>query len=378
MRYLEDIAGGKIRSGFINFFFCHGCINGPAIEDDQSIFLRREQVAKYVKADTNPAQTAGDLRKYRDIDLTRTFSPQNTRLADPEEAKVQEILKRMDKIQAADQFNCGACGYRTCRELAMAVAQNQAEITMCWPLVLSELKETQEDLIQAEKLSSLGQLAASIAHEVNNPLSGVLVYTQLLNKKITNDNFTKETALNYLTKMEAELNRSTKLVRNLLDFARQSPPALRETDVNEIIKRALELVSHSAQILNIEVRRQLDRSIPKLMADPDQIQQVIINLILNAVQAMPKGGKLTLRTSEEKNQVRIDVEDTGVGISQENMNRLFTPFFTTKKEVKGVGLGLAVSYGIVQRHRGKISVKSKEGEGTIFSVYLPANYEEKN
>ena len=114
------------------------------------------------------------------------------------------------------------------------------------------------------------------------------------------------------------------------------------------------------------------------MADPDQLQQVCINLILNAIQAMPDGGTLTLRTAVENGQIKMDVQDTGCGISPENMHKLFTPFFTTKKEVKGVGLGLAVSYGIIQRHHGKISVKSKEGEGTTFSIYLPVNYAEKN
>ena len=124
-----------------------------------------------------------------------------------------------------DQFNCGACGYNTCQELATGVCQGLAEVEMCWPYVLKKLRTTQEGLIQAEKLTSLGQMAASIAHEVNNPLAGVLVYTQLLTKKINSDRFSKESALEYLSKMEAELTRSTRLIRNLLDFARQSPPS---------------------------------------------------------------------------------------------------------------------------------------------------------
>jgi len=114
------------------------------------------------------------------------------------------------------------------------------------------------------------------------------------------------------------------------------------------------------------------------MVDPDQMQQVFINLIINAIQSMAEGGTLTLRTTTEDSQIVADVQDTGCGISPENINRLFTPFFTTKKEVKGVGLGLAVSYGIIQRHRGKITVKSKEGVGTTFSIYLPISYAEKN
>ncbi len=239
------------------------------------------------------------------------------------------------------------------------------------------LKESQEQLIQLEKLTSLGQLAASIAHEVNNPLTGVLVYTQLLIKKINSDKFSKESALDNLSKMESELTRSTKLIKNLLDFARQSSPTMREVDINDIINRSFDLIAHSAGKQNIQVIKELDPSLPRLTADPDQLQQVFTNLILNAVQAMSRGGRLTLRTSADNSQLKIEVQDTGCGISLENMPKLFTPFFTTKRDVKGVGLGLAVSYGIIQRHQGKIEVQSKEGEGTTFTVYLPLHHEER-
>ena len=236
---------------------------------------------------------------------------------------------------------------------------------------LQQLKESQDQLIQAEKLTSLGQLAASIAHEVNNPLSGVLVYTQLLEKKLKGDGLPKEAALEYLSKMELELNRSTKLIRNLLDFARQSPPAFRQININEVINRAFDLAAHTAKMQQVQVIEELEPSLPDITADFDQLQQVFTNLILNAIQAMPEGGKLNIRTFSDKDYVKIEVGDTGYGISTENMRKLFTPFFTTKQEVKGVGLGLAVSYGIIQRHHGKIEVRSKEQEGTTFIVYLP-------
>ena len=236
---------------------------------------------------------------------------------------------------------------------------------------LQQLKESQEQLIQAEKLSSLGQLAASIAHEVNNPLSGVLVYTQLLEKKIKGDGVAKEIALEYLSKMEAELNRSTKLIGNLLDFARQSPPSFHQIDVNEVVNRSLDLAAHTAKMQQVQVIKELMPSLPEITADFDQLQQVCTNLILNAIQAMPDGGTLTLRTSLDNDYLKIEVSDTGYGISPENMRKLFTPFFTTKHAVKGVGLGLAVSYGIIQRHHGKIEVQSKEKAGTTFTIYLP-------
>ena len=237
------------------------------------------------------------------------------------------------------------------------------------------LRENQEQLIQAEKLTSMGQMAASIAHEVNNPLAGVLVYTQLLAKKINSDRFSKEGALESLAKMEAELTRSTRLIRNLLDFARQSPPALRDVQVNDVLERALDLAAFSAEPKGIEIERHLSPSLPLVTADFDQLQQVSINLITNALQAMPEGGKLTLRTSADDNQIKIEVQDTGQGISKENMHKLFTPFFTTKEKGKGVGLGLAVSYGIIQRHKGQLEVQSKEGEGTTFTIYLPRGHE---
>jgi two-component system, NtrC family, sensor kinase len=376
---LSEIAQGDIYPHFINFFFCHGCINGPGIDNNLSIFRRRDLVAQYADSDTFPEQTEKDIQKYAHVDMRRQFKVRSIpQPSVPSDKQVEDILSKMGRASRVNQFNCGACGYRTCRELATAVAQNQAEITMCWPHLTSELKETQEGLIQAEKLSSLGQMAASIAHEINNPLSGVLVYTQLLNKKIINDNFSKDTALNFLGKMEGELIRSTKLVRDLLDFSRQSPPTLRETDVNEVIKRSLDLVSNSGQIKHVKVVREFSPDLPRVKADPDQLQQVFLNLILNAVQSMPDGGKLTLHTDQEKGFIKLEVQDTGCGISPENMHKLFTPFFTTKKEVKGVGLGLAVSYGIIQRHHGKINVKSNEGEGTTFSIYLPVNYAENN
>ncbi|MCK4387802.1 MAG: PAS domain-containing sensor histidine kinase, partial [Dehalococcoidia bacterium] len=143
------------------------------------------------------------------------------------------------------------------------------------------------------------------------------------------------------------------------------------------VNRAFDLTAHSAELQNIQVIKELNPSLPKLMADADQLQQVCTNLILNAVQAMPDGGRLTLCTSADNSQFKIEVQDTGCGISAENMGKLFTPFFTTKGKEKGVGLGLAVGYGIIQRHQGRIEVQSEEGKGTTFTIYLPVHHEEE-
>jgi signal transduction histidine kinase len=239
-----------------------------------------------------------------------------------------------------------------------------------------KLEESRAQLLHADKLASLGQLAASIAHEVNNPLSGILVYTQLMQKKIAAGALPKETALEYLAKMENELIRSTKIIRNLLTFSRQSTPSFIKTDLNGIVNRAFELASEAAKHQNIKTLKELDGSLPELVADADQLQQVCTNLILNAIQAMPGGGTLTLRTSFTGRWFKVEVRDTGHGISVENMDKLFIPFFTTKPGVKGAGLGLPISYGIIQKHHGRIEVQSREGEGAAFTIYLPAHPEE--
>jgi len=235
IKILRELAEGKITARFIGPFFCEGCIDGPVIDSDLSLFKRREIITNYTISESDPEQTERDLQEYAGIDLSRKFTKQSIGLATPGEEEILSVLKQIERENPEDQFNCGACGYDTCRQLAIAVCQGLAEVEMCWPYLLHELKTTQEDLIQAEKLTSLGQMAASIAHEVNNPLAGVLVYTQLLSKKIAGDNLPKDTALDYLSKMDSELTRSTKLIRNLLDFARQSPPTLREVNLNDVV-----------------------------------------------------------------------------------------------------------------------------------------------
>ncbi|MBA7634933.1 Adaptive-response sensory-kinase SasA [subsurface metagenome] len=377
VKILGEYARGDITAPFVNLYFCHGCIDGPVIDNELSGFRRRELVADYTTSEADPAQTERDVQQYTGTNLSRKFTTQSVGLATHSDKDVQSVLEQMDRANPEYQFNCGACGYSGCQELAIAVCQGIAEVEMCWPYVLEKLRTTQEELIQAEKLTSLGQMAASIAHEVNNPLAGVLVYTQLLSKKIAGDNLSREVALDYLSKMDSELTRSARLIRNLLDFARQSPPTLREVNLNNVVSRALDLAAHSAELQHIQVIKEFNSSLPEIMADFDQLQQVCTNLIMNAIQAMPEGGRLTLRTLANDNQLKIEVQDTGCGISPENMRKLFTPFFTTKGKGKGVGLGLAVAYGIIQRHQGRIEVQSKEGEGTTFTIYLPLYHEEE-
>jgi PAS domain S-box-containing protein len=247
-------------------------------------------------------------------------------------------------------------------------------------------KQTEEELIQAEKLASLGQLAASVVHEVNNPLSGIMVYIKLFLKKYKDKKLQDEKTEDQLLKMEKELDRTTRIIRNLLAFARQSEPSMSPVEINRVIDAALPLVENQINLENITLTKNLDVNLPLVQADFDKIQQVLINIMLNAIQAMPEGGALTITTSKAqsirigdsyKNTVRIDITDTGIGIPKENLKKLFTPFFTTKEKGVGVGLGLSVVHGIIGKHKGKIDVESAPDVGTTFSIYLEAMDEQK-
>lgn len=247
-------------------------------------------------------------------------------------------------------------------------------------------KQTEEELIRSEKLVSLGQLAASVAHEVNNPLAGIMIYVKLFLKKYKEEKLQTENTEKQLLKIEKELGRTTRIIRNLLDFARQSEPNIRAVNMNKVLEAALLLVGHQINLENIKLEKKSDAHLPLILADFDKIQQVLINIIMNAIQAMPDGGNLTIATSvakgirigeSPKDAVKIDIRDTGAGITKENMNKLFTPFFTTKEKGKGVGLGLSVVHGIIEQHNGKIMVDSEPNVGTTFSIYLEVMDEKK-
>lgn len=232
------------------------------------------------------------------------------------------------------------------------------------------LKEfTKRKIMESERLAIIGQLAANVAHELNNPLQGIVTYSSLLLEKDVCDDPSRQN----IEKIAIQAGRCREIIRGLLDFSRQKKPQKTLTDINALLRRCISLVENQALFHNITVAQNLDGSLPMIVVDPSQIERVFLNLIINAAEAMDEGGTLTLTTNYGLNakNVEIEVKDTGHGISIENMQRIFNPFFTTKEIGHGVGLGLAISYGIVKEHNGEITVESEIGRGATFTVSLP-------
>ena len=240
-----------------------------------------------------------------------------------------------------------------------------------------QLKETHQKLLHQDKMSSLGKLSASVVHEINNPIAGILNLIILM-KRITSEEVVMQKEIDqfkkYLDLMENETRRTSRIVSNLLAFARQSKMELKRLSVNQLIEKTLFLNSNLLKIDGVKVATKLDPNLPDLLGSEDQLQQVFMNLMSNAAEAMePNGGRLTIETRHllREDKLQINFKDSGPGIPKNDIPKLFEPFFTTKKKGKGVGLGLSVAYGIIQEHDGSIYVKSEMGQGTTFQVKLP-------
>jgi len=241
-----------------------------------------------------------------------------------------------------------------------------------------QLKETHTKLLHQDKIASLGKLSASVVHEINNPIAGILNLIMLI-KRIIGEEGLDQLAIDrfkeYLDLMETETRRTSRIVSNLLAFSRQSKMELKKVNINQLIEQTLFLNMNLLKINQVKVEKKFDHDLPDLLASSDHIQQVFMNLVSNSAESMESipGGllKITTRYHPKARKIIVDFEDTGEGIPQENLPKLFEPFFTTKKNGKGVGLGLSVAYGIIEEHGGSINVKSKVGQGAIFSVELP-------
>lgn len=244
-----------------------------------------------------------------------------------------------------------------------------------------ELKRAHAHVLQVEKMATIGKMAAVVAHEINNPLAGILTYAKLLKRWLEQGNVVtpkKTEAEECLDLIAGESRRCGDLVKNLLNLSRTSPMNIQSTDLNVVVERSIRLLTPQLNNNGIELHLDLAQGLPNVPCDSSQFEQVLLALIVNAVDAMPRGGNLWIRThlSPTTTEVAIAVRDDGAGIAEDILDRIFEPFLTTKESGKGVGLGLAVSHNIVERHRGRIDVQSQVGKGTAFTVWLPLSGQE--
>jgi signal transduction histidine kinase/iron only hydrogenase large subunit-like protein len=379
---LRQIDQKHVDAQFFDLLFCEGCINGPFAGGAGNTVAAKQQVAQYTREAIDRHPDAS-LAEYEDLDVSRAFTDCHVKTEQPTEDDIRAILRQIDKYEPGDELNCGACGYPSCREKAVAVFNGLAEAEMCLPYLIDKLERTitelndsrrnlleaEAQLMQSEKLASMGQLAAGVAHEINNPLGTVLIYAHMLLKNLPVSDPRREDLL----MITREADRCRNIVRGLLDFSRQSKLRDQLADVNDLIRETFEPLSRQESFAKIDLKTDLQADLPRTLLDPEQMRQAFINILENAMEAMPNGGRLEVGTSltADGKGIAVRFADTGAGIPEENLERIFDPFFTTKQIGKGTGLGLAIVYGIVKMHRGVISVDSKVRVGSTFAITLP-------
>jgi two-component system, NtrC family, sensor kinase len=390
LNLLDSLRNDEIKAAIVDVLFCEGCISGPVMNQEVNYFNRKQKVVRY----TDEGRLSTDYPKWRksveecqDILLSRSFDPDHVLVSQPSHADIGKILEQIDKLEPSDELNCGACGYDTCRNYARAVFQGLAESDMCLPYLIGKMErmqqqlqdslgalaETQQQLIQHEKLASIGQLAAGVAHEVNNPLGSIMLYAHLVKQRLQ----ASDPNIDDMKFIMEEARRCQTIVSGLLNFSRQGRLNLVQQNIADIIDRTIKAVRQQPLFHNIDVRTFINADVPPVHLDGEQIYQVFLNLAINAAEAMPDGGVLTIRVQVDDYRLNVYFEDTGIGIAKENIGKLFTPFYTTKQIGKGTGLGLAIAYGIIKMHKGNIQVKRSEpGKGTTFLIDLPLNTDE--
>lgn len=376
---------------YFDVLFCKGCISGPAMPGTRNRLARKERVVQYVRARRQAADRAAfdrALAELQDVDVTRSFAADNQRRPKPSEEQIREILARTNKHRVEDELNCRACGYPSCRDKAIAVFHGVAELEMCLPYLIeqlvaavAQLNKSHEDLRQAhaqllrsERLASMGQLAAGIAHEVNNPLGTILIYAHLLQEAIDGAGRLEPGDLREdVSMILAEATRCKSIVAGLLDFARQNKVTYAQVDVAALIYDAVRLVRVQCARPEVVFEVSVPSDLPPVWLDRDQMLQVLLNLVRNAAEVTSDGGQVSVRAQVEGGELKIAVRDSGPGIPAQVMPKLFTPFFTTKPQGRGTGLGLPISYGIVKMHRGSIVAQNNDPDpGATFEVCLPA------
>lgn len=402
---LEEFAHGAVDARLLECLSCTGCVMGAGIGARTPLFRRRAAVGRQARealASLDPRRHEDAMRAHGDKVRGRSFHREDQRLPAPRGAELQAILERLGKSHAQDELDCGACGYESCREHAAAIHLGLAESEMCLPWVierlrlsLGELTETSERLAatrqaldNAEKLASMGQLSAGIAHEINNPLGVILLYGRSMLDELElaaqdapmSDGPPQSGAARRedLEMIVEQAERCRRIVSGLLNFARRNRVNLQPVELGDLLRHSLKAIPLPS---TVELHLELDQA-PVAELDADQMVQVLSNLAHNAIEAMPGGGILTVAARREGGEACVVVRDTGTGIPATIRPRIFEPLFTTKQIGKGTGLGLAVTWGIVKMHRGRIEVDSQSDPGhgptgTEFRVWLPLGGEGK-
>ena len=392
VRAVEECYSESHDFTLLELLCCKGCIMGAGMPNKNTSFSRRKSVSDYVRGQFQYTDLHGNRDMYHDLlkndlDMTTSFSIARTQKQKPSEEDIIKILKDLGKHNIEDELNCGACGYKTCVNHAKAIFSGLAENEMCLPYTIerlknslkelrsskSDLEKTQEALINTEKLASMGQLSAGIAHEINNPLGVILLNASVLLEDMEEDSELGEYKED-ITLIVEQAERCKKIVSGLLNFARKNKVVLETTNVETLIKNALRIiVKHD----KIEININTNFKNPMADVHSDKITQVLINLVTNAMDAMPPtGGIINVDAWDTENEILITTEDNGSGIEKKIINKVFEPLFTTKQIGKGTGLGLSVTYGIIKTHKGTINVKSnadpeKGPTGTKFTIKIP-------
>ena len=388
MDAIAEFENGNLVGKHLNLLCCDGCIMGPGMSKNGSRLNRKNRISDYAKnklVHLDKEEWKNQIEEFKSIDFSRTFNPDDRRIVEPSEKEIANALKKIGKFDHMDHLNCKACGYDTCRAHAIAIIVGLAENEMCLPYSIEIMHQTiknlnisneklataRQALKQSEKLANMGQLSAGIAHELNNPLGVISMYSNILKDESKDGDPIRED----LDLIVEQADRCKKIVGGLLNFARKNQVVPEKLNVIEFCKRSLQSVVIPT---NIKTKFLSDTEILEAYIDKDQMMQALTNLEKNAIDAMPDGGKLTISVVDQNKEFSITISDEGCGIEEENMEKIFTPFFTTKSIGKGTGMGLPLVYGIVKMHKGQINVKSnankKNGQtGTKFIIRLPKN-----
>lgn len=376
-------AGKDISNKFFDLLFCEGCIAGPAMNNDLTFYERKKYIIGYMKkkdliTDIEEWRTVNE--PYMGLDLSKEFSPVQVSQEMPTEEEIKAVLAKTNKFTVEDELNCKACGYSSCREKAIAVWRGIAEVEMCLPYLISKLEytiadltENQAKLIQAEKLASMGQMAAGIAHEINNPLGVVLMYAHLLKDELVSDR-TMAADVNTIIN---EAERTRQIVRRILNFAREERIDRQPADINQLLRTAGGQIKSHENGDRISVAYDLDPTLEEQIVDGNQLKQVFDNILKNAVEVMPEGGTITIESKNRETDFTVCIRDHGPGIPEEVQSKLFSPFFTTKPVGKGTGLGLPVCYGIVKMHGGSIQAGNNPDAGAYFEISIKKTFKEE-